>query len=122
MRISDWSSDVCSSDLRAMIGKESARVHVRAEWLSEGDDIGRQNPHHRNAADEIEARDSFAPNGRLRSGRPLAIIQIVHRFPQFARLAAYHTHDIGKERNRPYQTCCNSLTTRRICTQSLTQN
>src|SRR3546814_2478143 len=47
MRISDWSSDVCSSDLRARLRQQLAVVLARGEQAVA--EVGRQDQHRRHA-------------------------------------------------------------------------
>src|SRR3546814_16468330 len=39
MRISDWSSDVCSSDLLVRLGLQQDRVHVRMKFRTAGEGL-----------------------------------------------------------------------------------
>src|SRR3546814_5078204 len=62
MRISDWSSDVCSSDLEAEVAEEGRRVVTgrvlpdrRVDADGEGDDVGEQRGRQRQDGGEPEA-------------------------------------------------------------------
>src|SRR3546814_18568314 len=79
MRISDWSSDVCSSDLGGIVGGEagSGECCTRALRLAEKDDLTRQIPltTHRRAR-AVEHTVGFGPRDhvRVRSRRAQALI------------------------------------------------
>src|SRR3546814_7622865 len=70
MRISDWSSDVCSSDLRPSgdVGRRVAAIglgrNIGHFGHRKGDDVHRQNAHHGEAAQRVEGDEAFARNFR----------------------------------------------------------
>src|SRR3546814_18410242 len=79
MRISDWSSDVCSSDLRTIHGNEAAdqlssrATGERDAHLTYKEVFGNSATANRQAVDEgLDAATGTQVAGQLASGRPLA--------------------------------------------------
>src|SRR3546814_13067987 len=90
MRISDWSSDVCSSDLRGRTGPRRREWQVArlahelsqpaAQPRSRGDDLsGRSSP--RSLLRRVEDRQSFAKARGGRRGPPMPSLHPPPRHP-----------------------------------------
>src|SRR3546814_1176603 len=105
MRISDWSSDVCSSDLTALrSAREAPGAAAKARRLSEAlpptNNAGRL-PHSKTEAHAATRRDrsiAAAPR-RPRCGRPTAWRQAP--LPEAARSARPHIDSAGQGSIRP---------------------
>src|SRR3546814_15074920 len=82
MRISDWSSDVCSSDLKALCGdppQTAGRVlHTNDRW------IGAQPLHH------VDADVSDCPGGHIvEQDRQSAVLGQICKMPEYAFLIGF---------------------------------
>src|SRR3546814_11678385 len=73
MRISDWSSDVCSSDLASEAGRPDVKA-ARREWRERRQPFMRRQPERLVFVDEISVKTNMTPlRGRsLRGARLLA--------------------------------------------------
>src|SRR3546814_4172794 len=118
MRISDWSSDVCSSDLLLVSGDDEAeRAVMVADPPGGGDKGGDRALHvHRATAMEHAARDlpgerllrpamadrhdvSMAGKGKMAAARPTSREQILDR--SIGSLAERHTPDLKADALHP---------------------
>src|SRR3546814_17353256 len=70
MRISDWSSDVCSSDLDAGDGRPSVAAEARRLWAADHLSVGTWRSFFRRPGDE--GRSGRFPHQDLPAGRPSA--------------------------------------------------
>src|SRR3546814_12541047 len=83
MRISDWSSDVCSSDLRAQVGVLVEALADRQPQLPEGDVIGNLGIADGAEVDGIEAAQRgdavlghHAPAATIAVGAPVEVLRL----------------------------------------------
>src|SRR3546814_6465232 len=101
MRISDWSSDVCSSDLEAL--RRGTREHRSTAGIERRDCCER---HHQGGEDEPEARPARETSPRLRD--------IFRRFghPAPATRSAEHTSELQSLMRISYAVFCLKKKTR----------
>src|SRR3546814_9452359 len=93
MRIRDWSSDVCSSDLPDRLAEEFARVARRAEQRL----VWRDAETHHRAQVEVEAhRDEI--DRRIGAGNDAPAI--AHRLADLGDVAFEHREQIGRGAGR----------------------